>query len=76
MIDLIIQALILTSSLAVLAIASFLAIKHIEDLIEITLLKEVAAGFVILAVMTTLPELTVAAFAVKLGVAGISVGDI
>ncbi|MEM2105959.1 MAG: hypothetical protein QXV21_05785 [Candidatus Bathyarchaeia archaeon] len=76
MIEIAIQALTLFASMAVLASASFFAIKHIEDLMEITRLSEVAAGFVILAIMTCMPEMTVAVFAVQHGTAGISIGDI
>jgi len=76
MIELIIPALMLFVSLAVLAAASFFAIKYIEDFMEITRLSEVSAGFVILAIMTCMPELTVAIFAIQHGTAGISIGDI
>ena len=76
MIELMIPALTLFTSLAVLAVASFFAIKYIEDFMEITRLSEVAAGFIILAIMTCMPELTVAIFAVYQGTAGISIGDI
>jgi len=76
MIELIIPALSLFASLAVLAAASFFAIKYVEDFMEATRLSEVAAGFVILAIMTCMPELTVAIFAVYQGTAGISIGDI
>lgn len=76
MIELLIQAAILASSLTILAVASFFAIKYVEDLMELTRLSEIAAGFAILSVMTTLPELMVASFAVLQGRAGISIGDI
>ncbi|MEM3443253.1 MAG: hypothetical protein QXM86_05295 [Candidatus Bathyarchaeia archaeon] len=76
MVEIIIQALALFASLAVLATASFFAIKHIEDFMEIIRLSEVAAGFVILAIMTCMPEITVAVFSVQHGTAGISIGDI
>jgi cation:H+ antiporter len=70
------QALTLFSSLTVLAVASFFAIKYIEDFMEIIRLSEVATGFVILAIITCMPELTVAVFAVQHGTVGISIGDI
>jgi Ca2+/Na+ antiporter len=60
MLELITHALTLFSSLAVLAAASFFAIKYVEDFMEFTRLSEVATGFIILAVMTCMPELTVA----------------
>ncbi len=76
MIEIGVQALILTLSLAVLAWASYFTIKSIEDFMELTGLSEVSAGFIILSVMTTLPEITVASFAVYQGTPGISIGDI
>ena len=76
MIELIIQLLILAGSLAVLASASHFTIKAIEKLIELTGLSEVSAGFAILAVMTSTPEIVVAFFSVLQGTPGISVGDI
>ena len=77
MIDsIIVQLLILAVSLVVLAWASHFTIKSIEGLIELTGFSEASAGFVILSVVTTLPEITVAGFAVYEGVAGISIGDI
>ena len=76
MIELAIQGVILAISLAVLAWASQSTIKSIEDIMELTGLSEISTGFIILSVMTTLPEMTVAAFAVYQGVPGISLGDI
>lgn len=76
MTEILIQVAMLAFSLIILAVASFFTIKYVEDLMEFTRLSEVAAGFTILSVMTTLPELTVASFAVLQGRAGISVGDI
>ena len=76
MIELIIQLLILAGSLAVLASASHFTIKAIEKLIELTGLSEVSVGFLILAVMTSTPEIVVAFFSVLQGTPGISVGDI
>jgi len=74
--ELVFPILALISSLVALAVASFFAIKYVEDLMERTRLSEVAAGFVILAIMTCMPELTVATFAVQQGHPGISIGDI
>ena len=76
MIELIIQLLIFTISLVVLASASHFTIKSIERLIELTGLSEASAGFVILAVMTSTPEIIVALFSVLQGNPGISIGDI
>ncbi|MDH5636826.1 MAG: sodium:calcium antiporter [Candidatus Bathyarchaeota archaeon] len=76
MIDLIVQLLIFAISLVVLASTSHFTIKSIEKLIELTGLSEASAGFVILAVMTSTPEITVALFSVLQGTPGISIGDI
>lgn len=74
--DLIVQVLIFAVSLVVLAAASHYTIRAVEKLIEITGLSEVSVGFVILAVLTSIPELTVALFSVLQGEPGISIGDI
>lgn len=76
MIDLIIQVFILAFSLVVLSIGGHFSIKAIERLIELTGLSEVSAGFVILAVMTSTPEITVAVFSILQGTPGISIGDV
>jgi cation:H+ antiporter len=75
-IELIVQLLILAISLVVLASASHFTIRSIEELIELTGLSEASAGFVILAVMTSTPEIIVALFSLLEGTPGISVGDI
>ncbi|UCE43451.1 MAG: sodium:calcium antiporter [Candidatus Bathyarchaeota archaeon] len=76
MIDFIVQVLILAGSLVLLASASHFTIKSIEKLIALTGLSEVSAGFVILAVLTSTPEITVAFFSILEGTPGISIGDI
>jgi len=76
MIDPIALGIILVVSLAVLAKASHWTIESIEVLIELTGLSEASAGFVILSVMTSIPEMTVAALSIIQGTPGISVGDI
>jgi cation:H+ antiporter len=72
----IVQLLILVGSLIVLAFSSHYTIKAIEKLIELTGLSEMSAGFILLATLTSVPEIIVALFAVLQGEAGISVGDI
>ncbi len=62
MIELIVQVLILAISLIVLASASHFTIRSVEELIELTGLSEISAGFAILAVMTSTPEIIVAFF--------------
>ena len=76
MIELIVPLLILAISLVLLASASHFTIKSIEELIELTGLSEASAGFVILAVMTSTPEIIVALFSVLQGTPGIAIGDI
>jgi len=76
MLDIAIQGVLMAVSLAVLAVASHFAIKSIEELIELTGLGEASAGFVILSVMTSIPEMTVAVFSILQGTIGITVGDI
>jgi cation:H+ antiporter len=67
---------ILIGSLLLLAVSSGIAIKAVEKIIEFTGLSEVSAGFIILAVLTSVPEMLVALFAGLQGVSGISIGNI
>ncbi len=76
MIEFIIQVVILAVSLIGLALGGHFSIRAIEKLIELTGLSEVSAGFVILAVMTSTPEISVAVFSVLQGTPGISIGDV
>lgn len=71
-----IQILILAASVVGLASASHFTIKSVEKLVEITGLSEASAGFVILAVLTSTPEIIVAASSVAQGNAAVSIGDI
>jgi cation:H+ antiporter len=70
------QILILIISLVGLASSSHYAIKAVEKLVELTGLSEASAGFIILAVLTSTPELIVAIFSVIQGNAAVSIGDI
>jgi cation:H+ antiporter len=74
--DPLVQLLILITSLVGLASASHFAIKSIEQLIEMTGLSEASAGFIILAVLTSTPELVVALFSIIQGTSALSIGDI
>jgi cation:H+ antiporter len=74
--ELIVQLLIFAISLVVLAATSHFTIGSIEKLIELSGLSEFSAGFVILAVMTSIPEMIVAFFSVLQGTPGIAIGDI
>ena len=71
-----IQLLILIVSLVGLASSSHYAIRYVEKLVEITGLSEASAGFIILAVLTSAPEITVAVFSVIQGNTAMSIGDI
>jgi cation:H+ antiporter len=73
---LIVQLLILVVSLIVLALSSHYAIKAIEKLIALTGLSELSVGFILLATLTSVPEIIVALFSVLEGEPGLSVGDI
>lgn len=64
MISVLLQLLIIAISLVILASASHFTIKSIEQLIAVTGFSETSAGFVILAVMTSVPEIIVAVFSV------------
>lgn len=74
--DPLVQLIILIVSLVGLASASHFAIKSIEKIIEITGLSEASAGFIILAVLTSTPEIVVAFFSVIQGNPAISIGDV
>lgn len=76
MFDIALYLAMLAFSLLVLAVASQFTIKCIEQLIELTHLSEASVGFVILSVMTSLPEIFVALSSVLHGKPGFSVGDI
>ena len=74
--DTLVQLLILIASIIGLASASHFAIKSIEKLIEMTGLSDASAGFIILAVLTSTPEMVVAFFSIIQGTPAISIGDI
>jgi cation:H+ antiporter len=72
----VIQILILAGSLVLLALASHFTIKSVEKMIELTGLSEASAGFIILAIFTSTPEIVVALFSILEGTPGMSIGDI
>jgi len=76
LIELAIQVATLAVSLIFLAIAGHFTITSVEELIGLTGLSEASAGFAILSVMTSTPEMTVAVFSVLQGAPGVTVGDI
>jgi len=71
-----ISAAVLAASLAVLARAATFAIASFEELLERTGLKETTLGLVVMALMTTTPEISTAVFSVLQGTPGLSVGDV
>lgn len=75
-IEFLVQIIVFVSSLAALAFAGYFAIRAIEKLIEITGLSEVSAGFAILAVLTSTPEIAVALFSILQGTPGVSIGNV
>jgi cation:H+ antiporter len=75
-IEVILYSAVLAFSLAILALASRFAIKSVEDLIKVTHLSEASAGFTVLSVMTSIPEICVAFFSVWQSAPGFSVGDV
>ncbi len=68
--------LVLVGSMAILAYVSSFVIRSIEDFMELTGLGETAVGFTLLSVITSMPELVVAAFSLADGAPGLSVGDL
>jgi len=75
-IEFLMQIIVFVSSLVALAFAGHFAIRAIEKLIEITGLSEVSAGFAILAVLTSTPEIAVAVFSILQGTPGLSIGNV
>jgi cation:H+ antiporter len=74
--DPVVSAITLAASLAVLSFVSRFVIGSVEELIEITGLGETSAGFALLSVITSTPELLVAVFSVLNGAPSLSVGDL
>ena len=70
------QVLILIISLIGLASASHFTIKSVEKLVQIIGLSDASAGFIILAVLTSSPEIIVAVLSVIQGNPAVSIGDI
>ncbi len=67
---------LLCLALGLLVVASQRTIKSIETLMELTNISETAAGFVILAMVSSMGEMVVAIFAIYEDTPGITVGDI
>ena len=63
-------------AIALLAGSSHFTIRAVEELVQMTRLSEASAGVVILALLTSTPEITIAGFAILQGSPGLSIGDI
>lgn len=74
--EIIIDVIILAASLAVLVKGAIFAIERIVKFSKITGIGELAAGFVIVAVSTSTPEISVAVFSTHTDNIGITLGDI
>jgi cation:H+ antiporter len=76
MAELIFDAVLLVVFLAILVRSAIFAIESIVKVTKITGISELSAGFVILAVSTSMPEISVASFSVVSQNVGITLGDI
>jgi cation:H+ antiporter len=67
---------LLAISLLLIALVSERAIRYVIALSKALGLSEMAAGFILLSVMTSLPELSVSTLAASIGEGGLSVGNV
>jgi len=67
---------LLAVSLLLIALVSERAIRYVIVLSKFLGLSEMAAGFILLSVITSLPELSVSTIAASLGEGGLSVGNV
>jgi len=67
---------LLTASLLLIALISERVIRYVLVLSKVIGLSEMAAGFILLSVTTSLPELSVSTIAAVAGEAGLSVGNV
>ncbi len=63
-------------SMAILSFASRYVIRSLEDFIKITGLGETSAGFALLSIITSTPELLVAIFSILESSPALSIGDL
>lgn len=70
------EAVLLVSSLAVLAFTANQAVNAISKFSKIVGISELSSGLVIVAVSTSMPEATVAVFSATSGNMGITLGDV
>jgi cation:H+ antiporter len=76
MTELIIDVILLVAFLAILVRSAAFAIEHLVKITRITGISELSAGFVLLAVSTSVPEIGVAAFSMHSDNVGITLGDL
>ncbi|MHA2406930.1 MAG: sodium:calcium antiporter [Candidatus Ranarchaeia archaeon] len=76
MLQIVIPVGIFGLSLVIMAVSGHFTIDALEKIIRITGLREASAGFIILAIMTSTPELAVALFSYLEGVPSVSIGDV
>jgi cation:H+ antiporter len=67
---------LLAISLLLIALVSERALRYVIALSKFLGLSEMAAGFILLSVMTSLPELSVSTLAASMGEGGLSVGNV
>jgi cation:H+ antiporter len=74
--EILLDVIILAASIAVLVKSAIFAIERIVKFSKITGIGELAAGFVIVAVSTSTPEISVAVFSAHSDNIGLTLGDI
>jgi cation:H+ antiporter len=76
MAELVVDVVILAACLVILVRSANIALGSLIRISDLTGLSHFSVGFVVLAVSTSIPELTVAVFSVSSGHVGITLGDI
>lgn len=72
----ILDIVVLLGSLILLGLVSNKAVQYVEALSEVLGMSEMAAGFILLSVSTSLPELSVSIIASSIGEGGLSLGNV
>ncbi len=72
----ILDIVVLLGSLALLGLISDRTVRYVEALSEVLGMSEMAAGFILLSVSTSLPELSVSIIASSIGEGGLSLGNV
>ncbi len=71
-----IDSLILTAALVVLALSSNFVVENVLRIAEFLKIGEMATGFILLSISTSLPELAIAVISAPAGEGAISVGNV